>query len=76
MEEREKIAAWVRRWEEAGPALEAIRREEIRTADNLQVLAVLEPAFNQALRAQAPRAWSGLVEMQAIFAKLNQSACG
>ena len=71
MEEREAIRRWVRAWNEAGPRLEAIRREEVRQADNLAVLAALETAFNHALRDQPPRPSSGLVEMQGWLAKLR-----
>jgi hypothetical protein len=70
MEEREMIRLWVETWKAAGPELEAIRRREVREADNLQVLAMLEGAFNHALRTLPPRPSSGLVEMQAWFAKL------
>jgi hypothetical protein len=61
---------WVQAWKEAGPELEAIRRREIREADNLKVLAMLEGAFNHALRTMPPRESSGLVEMQRLLAKL------
>ncbi len=71
MDEREQIERWVRHWAAAAPELEAIRREEIRTADNRKVLAILEPAFNQALRAQPMRQSSGMVEMQRVFRKLR-----
>lgn len=64
------IQRWVRTWKEAGPRLEAIRRREIREADNLKVLASLESAFNHALRSMPPRPTSGLVEMQKWLAKL------
>jgi hypothetical protein len=70
MEEREMMRRWVEAWKEAGPALEAIRRREVREADNLKVLAMLEGAFNQALRTMPPRPSSGLVEMQEWLAKL------
>ncbi len=70
MDERETIELWVRTWKEAGPRLEAIRRREIREADNLKVLASLEGAFNHALRTLPPRPSSGLVEMQKWLAKL------
>ncbi len=63
------IQRWVRTWKEAGPRLEAIRRREIREADNLKVLASLESAFNHALRSMPPRPTSGLVEMQKWLAK-------
>lgn len=66
------IANWARQWERAGPHLEAIRLAEIREADNLQVLTLLEPAFNQALRSRPMRTTSGMVEMQALFAKLRK----
>ena len=70
MEERELVRRWVGAWEEAGPVLDAIRRQERRQADNLKVLALLECAFNQALREMPLRPSSGLVEMQSWFAKL------
>jgi hypothetical protein len=66
------IRRWVKHWQEAGPLLEEIRRQEIREADNLQVLALLEPAFNHAVRSLPPRESSGMVEMQALFAKLRR----
>jgi hypothetical protein len=64
------LRRWVQAWQEAGPELEAIRRREIRAADNIAVLAVLESAFNHALRTLPPRPSSGLVEMQSWLAKL------
>ena len=72
MSDREKIELWVQTWKKAGPELEAIRRREIRDADNLQVLAALEGAFNHALRSNPPRPSSGLVEMQRYLAKLGR----
>jgi hypothetical protein len=72
MDEREKIRLWVETWEKAGPELEAIRIREIREADNLKVLEMLEGAFNHAARTLPPRPSSGMVEMQAWFAKLRR----
>ena len=66
------IRRWVETWEQAAPRLEAIRRREIRDADNLKVLATLEGAFNHAVRTLPPRPSSGLVEMQEWFAKLRR----
>lgn len=65
------IRRWVETWKRAGPELEAIRREEIRTADNVKALAALEDAFNHATRTMPPRETSGMVEMQKYFAKLR-----
>jgi hypothetical protein len=72
MDEREMMRRWVQTWKEAGPVLEAIRREEVRKADNLQSLAVLEDAFDHALDSLPPRSTSGMVEMQDWFAKLRR----
>ena len=66
------IRRWVQTWKEAGPELEAIRRRETREADNLQALASMESAFNHAARTMPPRPSSGMVEMQAWFAKLRR----
>jgi hypothetical protein len=72
MDEHELARRWVETWKEAGPQLDALRRREIREADNLQVLALLEGAFNHALHSLPPRESSGMVEMQAWFAKLRR----
>ena len=65
-----EIRRWVETWKEAAPELEAIRRREIQEADNRKVLAMLEGAFNHAVRTMPPRPSSGVVEMQEWFAKL------
>jgi hypothetical protein len=70
MDEREQICRWVENWKAAGPRLEAIRRREIQEPDNLKVLALLEGAFNHALRTLPPRPGSGMVEMQKWLAKV------
>ena len=72
MDERDAIVRWVQRWKEAAPELDAIRREEIQSADNLQVLAQLESAFNHAVRTMPMRETSGMVEMQRLFAKVKR----
>jgi hypothetical protein len=70
MEDREAMRRRVEAWKEAGPALDAIRRQEIRQGDNLKMLASLERAFNEAVRELPPRPSPGLVEMQSWFAQL------
>jgi hypothetical protein len=72
MEEREMMRRWVEAWKQAGPELEAIHLQEIQQADNLKVLALLEEAFNHALRTMPARPSSGMVEMQEWFAKLRR----
>jgi len=71
MDERAQVRRWVENWKAAGPRLEAIRRREIQEANNLKVLALLEGAFNHALRSLPPRPTSGMVEMQKWLAKLR-----
>ena len=70
MNDEEMTRRYVETWREARPLLDAIRHKEIREADNLKVLAILEGAFNHALRTLPPRPSSGMVEMQKWFAKL------
>ena len=72
MDEREMMRRWVQTWKQAAPELEAIHRREIREADNLSVLALLEGAFNHAIRERPPRPSSGMVEMQDWFRKLRK----
>ena len=72
MQEREMLRRWVQTWKQAGLELEAIRRREIREADNLQVLTQLESAFNHATRTLPPRLTSGMVEMQRYLARLRK----
>jgi hypothetical protein len=72
MDEREMMRRWVETWKQAEPELERIRLEEIAKADNNKDLAALEDVFNDALRSQPPEPSSGLVEMQAWFAKLRR----
>lgn len=62
-------ALWVRIWRQAGPRLEAIRRDEIRRTDHLRVVGAFGGAFREALRALPPGPTSGLVEQQRLFAR-------
>lgn len=66
------IRRWVETWKRAGPELEAIRREEVRNANNIEALDALEGLFNHATRTMPPRETSGMVEMQKYFAKLRR----
>ena len=72
METQDTIRRWVEHWRVASAELEAVRNEEIRSADNVQVLAMLEPASNYAVRTFPMREESGMVEMQRVFAKLKR----
>ncbi len=71
MDERELRERWVATWASAGPELEAIKWREMVEADPAETLRLLAPAFAYALRALPVRTTSGMVEMQALFAKLR-----
>jgi hypothetical protein len=68
--ERDLIRRWVEAWKFAGPKLEAIRRREVRDADNTKVVDLLADAFEHALTTNPPRPSSGMIEMQKWLAKL------
>lgn len=60
---------WAQAWKNAAPALERIRREELRRLDTYAAIALLcGPAdYRQAPRAARPS--SGLVDQQRAFRK-------
>ena len=70
-DERAALERYVNNWKIAGPVLEELRRREIREADNVQVLAQLEGAFNYAVTLPL-RETSGIIEMQYWFGKLRE----
>ena len=61
---------WVVQWKEAGPALAAQRREEIKHLTDEQALAASEALLSLVTTvtlSSGRRHWSGLVEQQALF---------
>lgn len=64
--------AWVAAWRKAGPRLEAIRHQELRSLDSFAAIALLcdDVGYHDAPRAPAPT--SGLIEQQRLFAKLRR----
>lgn len=71
MEERSgnKMNIWIQGWKEAGALLEETRRARLMDLDIRQVIECLDDAFESALLHTPARSHSGLVEMQAWFAK-------
>jgi hypothetical protein len=63
---------WVAAWKKAGPDLQRIRLEEIRTADTRAVIESLDAAFRSALLHYPPIPYSGLIEQQKLFQRLKQ----
>ncbi|HMP76019.1 MAG TPA: hypothetical protein PKE12_06975 [Kiritimatiellia bacterium] len=68
--EQQQLAAWARQWRQAGPALEQIRREELRRVDTVRALTGLLGLFQSACWTHAARPDSGLVEQQKWFRKI------
>ena len=68
-EEAKLVRHWFECWRLATPVLEQVRAEDIRRTDTVRAMQLLDEAFDAALRQSSPRPASGLVELQAIFAK-------
>jgi len=60
---------WVQAWEQAGPAMEKLRREELRKLDARQAIALLCGPADYRTPPRAPKPTSGLVEQQRWFMK-------
>jgi hypothetical protein len=68
---REQMRRWVETWKQAGPELEAIWEQELRSIDRQKVIGQLFQIDQ--FRYRKARRTSGLVEQQAWFAKLRAS---
>ena len=62
---------WLAAWRRAGPALERLRRDELRRLDHRLVIAAFDDALDVALRTSAVTTTSGLVTQQRRFAQLR-----
>ena len=65
---------WVDNWREAGPVLEAIKCRELRAMTPERALLAADAVLDMASHGwwnPAREAWSGLVEQQALFARLR-----
>jgi hypothetical protein len=62
---------WVQAWKTAGPELERIRRQELRTLDTYATIALLCGPANYREAPRAPKPTSGLIEQQRVFRKLR-----
>lgn len=65
-----QAVAWMRQWQAAGPALEAVRRLELRALTEEEALAASEALLSMAALTPAPKdrlTSSGLVIQQALL---------
>lgn len=60
---------WVETWKTAGPELERIRREELRSLDRTRAIALLCGPADYTRPPRAPQLTSGLIEQQHWFKK-------
>ena len=70
-EEARQLKEWVAAWKRAGPELERMRFEDVRRTNTAHAIEVLSGAFEWALRQYGARPTSGLIEQQAVFAKMR-----
>jgi hypothetical protein len=62
---------WVKTWQDAGPRLEQIRRDELRQLDAFSAIALLCGSADYRQPPRAPKPTSGLIEQQRLFRKLR-----
>ena len=67
----ETAAAVVAQWRHAGPALEQVRRDELRRLTDADALAAAEELLDLVRLLPPPSGMSGLVEQQRLFAQIR-----
>ena len=67
-------ARWMQAWRSAGPALERVRREELRNIDGRRAIALLTGPADYRREPRKARLSSGLVEQQRWFMKARHRA--
>ena len=65
----EQAQKYVSCWKQAGPALEKVRREELRGLSDEDVRAQIQALFGLGRQESCLRPTTGLVEQQRIFQK-------
>lgn len=66
-EQRAQGREWVAAWKRAGPALERVRRQELRSLDVFAAIATLCGPADYTVPPRAPKPTSGLIEQQRVF---------
>lgn len=65
------MEAWVSNWRSLGPILDQLRLEEHFSSDLAASLLSLSDVTEASVRANPPKPYSGVIEMQRLFAKLR-----
>ena len=71
-DEEKELRAFVERWRLASAKFEELRRKDLRNVNVAEHIEAMNGAFEAALSTQA-RKTSGLVEQQAVFAKMRDA---
>ncbi|MEO5895210.1 MAG: hypothetical protein ABIS06_05880 [Vicinamibacterales bacterium] len=61
---------WVKTWQDAGPRLERIRRQELRALDPYTTIRQLCGTADYHVAPRAPKPTSGLIEQQRHFQRM------
>jgi hypothetical protein len=69
--DQDLIKQRVEAWRRAGPALERVRRAELRALPGDHGGAMIDALFEIGCRFAVPRPSSGLIEQQRLFRKLK-----
>ena len=63
---------WVAAWKRAGPALERVRRQELRHLNTFAAIALLCGPADYTVAPRAPKPTSGLIEQQRVFSRARR----
>ncbi len=66
-------AEWVANWKETGPILARMQIDEHRSADLENTLLTLSDVNEYSVRSHKPVPYSGIIEMQRLFAELRKN---
>lgn len=66
-QEKAQTRAWIRNWQELGPILEDVRREELKRVNTADAIQAFDMAYKSARLHYPSRETSGLVEQQDCF---------
>jgi len=70
----EAAVRWMQAWRDAGPALERVRRDELRKLDGRRAIELLTGPADYRQEPRKARPSSGLVEQQRWFMKARHRA--
>ena len=70
--EKNQMAKWVATWNRAGSALKEIKRRELQSFDYAKNQAIIDEMLQWAFDNRTVRLFSGLVEQQKIFMKMQK----